>query len=316
MVLDLLVVNVLHGLIAVLWVVGIAHVAAPLSPSTLARLWQVSLALPVLMLALRLLGLTPPEHLQLFRAHHLAQALRDLNPAGQTILVLLPAGSASLFVIQELWPLWRRRRGPLHAPELVDPRLDAALARLQPRLTAAGMPPSPLAVHALDTAAPVAAIQGLLAPRLVLSRGLLDRLDAEELDATVAHELAHLASGGNRTLSLVWVLRAVQATSPTALLAFRLLCEQRELACDAWATRVTGDAAALASALLKVQRQPAPDPGGRVARAREVVLQRADLAATRARVRTLLDAPIRQPAADAWVWLGTLALGGLLWTVV
>jgi len=315
MVLDLLALNLLHGLVAVAWVVGVAQVAAPLSASTLARLWQLGLGLPVLVLALHGLGLLPPAQLQLFRVQHLTQALRDLHPAGQLILGLLPLGSAALFGVQELWPLWRRRSGPLHAPELDDPRLHAALARLQPRLVAAGLQRRPLVLHALDTAAPVAAIQGLWMPRLVVSRGLLDRLDDQELDATLAHELAHLESGGNRTLAVIWVLRAVQATSPTALVAFRLLCEQRELACDAWATRVTGDAAALASALLKVQRQPVLAPPGRVARAREVVLQRADVAATRVRVRALLDAPQRTPAADAWLWLGALALGGLLWTI-
>lgn len=67
-------------------------------------------------------------------------------------------------------------------------------------------------------------------PTVVVTTGLLDRLDDDELDAALAHEVAHVA---NRDL-------------PVAL---RLFARTREYAADRGAVSLTGDPASLASAL-------------------------------------------------------------------
>ena len=123
-------------------------------------------------------------------------------------------------------------------------------------------------------------------PRLHVTQGLLDALDAAELEAVLAHELAHVANrdatvmtvvgtpgtamlGGARSLAsigfvpvqlgalLAAAVGLVAGTGATALSRYR------ELAADAAAVRMTGRPSALASALMKVsgelQLVPADD---------------------------------------------------------
>lgn len=111
--------------------------------------------------------------------------------------------------------------------------------------------------------------------RLHLTAGLLDLLEPHELEAVVAHELAHVAnrdaavmtvvggpgeallSGGARVASQGWwplMLGGAVAASIgwVGTLGGRALSRYREFAADAAAVRMTGNPAALASALMKV----------------------------------------------------------------
>jgi heat shock protein HtpX len=110
--------------------------------------------------------------------------------------------------------------------------------------------------------------------RLHLTRGLLDRLESHEVEAVVGHELAHIANrdaavmtvvggpgaallGGGRTIFsggwFAWpgAIAAI-AIGWVASLGTRALSRYREFAADAGSVALTGSAAALASALMKV----------------------------------------------------------------
>jgi heat shock protein HtpX len=111
--------------------------------------------------------------------------------------------------------------------------------------------------------------------RLHLTRGLLDRLEPHELEAVLAHELAHLAhrdatvmtvvggpgavlqSGGARLARrFIWPIQiggvVAMAIGWVASIGSRALSRYREFAADAGAVALTGHPAALASALMKV----------------------------------------------------------------
>jgi heat shock protein HtpX len=111
--------------------------------------------------------------------------------------------------------------------------------------------------------------------RLHLTQGLLDLLEPRELEAVVAHELAHVANrdaavmtlvggpgeallaGGVRVVGQGWyplVLGGALATFIGWLgtIGTRALSRYREFAADAGAVALTGSPAALASALMKV----------------------------------------------------------------
>ena len=111
--------------------------------------------------------------------------------------------------------------------------------------------------------------------RLHVTTALLDRLEPAELEAVIAHELAHVAhrdatvmtvvggpgavlvGGGSRmTRGGIWPMQfgalvavAIGHVSSVGTLA---LSRYREFAADAGAVALTGNAAALASALMKV----------------------------------------------------------------
>ncbi len=104
-------------------------------------------------------------------------------------------------------------------------------------------------------------------PRLVLPTGLLSRLTEQELDALLAHELAHVRRGDH------WVrLVEVAATAlfwwyPVAWWSRRALRRAEERCCDEWVLRVLPSSAqAYASGLLKsltfVSGAAAPLPVG------------------------------------------------------
>lgn len=105
---------------------------------------------------------------------------------------------------------------------------------------------------------PVIAIVGFLRPRLFIAAHLFDTLDAEELEAVLLHEKAHLAAGDNFKRPLVRACSDVLAIVPYGGRALnRVWTEESEAAADEYAARVGGGtfALSLASALIKIARQ-------------------------------------------------------------
>jgi len=111
--------------------------------------------------------------------------------------------------------------------------------------------------------------------RLHLTQGLLDLLEPRELEAVIAHELAHvvnrdaavmtvvggpgeaLLAGGVRVASQGWWPLMIGGVIASGIgwagtLGTRTLSRYREFAADAGAVALTGSPAALASALMKV----------------------------------------------------------------
>jgi heat shock protein HtpX len=108
-------------------------------------------------------------------------------------------------------------------------------------------------------------------PRLYVTTGLLELLDADELAAVVGHELSHLANGDATLMTVVgmpgmiaangglhaggfwvggtWVLKLIGWVSA---IGTNSLSRRRELAADRGACALTGRPSALASALIKV----------------------------------------------------------------
>jgi heat shock protein HtpX len=114
--------------------------------------------------------------------------------------------------------------------------------------------------------------------QLHLTQGLLDCLEPAELEAVIAHELAHVAQrdaavmtvvggpgavllAGGMKLARVGGFWALQLGGLVAIaigwlgsLGTRILSRHREFAADAGAAALTGNPAALASALTKVSQ--------------------------------------------------------------
>jgi Zn-dependent protease with chaperone function len=109
------------------------------------------------------------------------------------------------------------------------------------------------------TARPIgAAVAGMRRPAVVLSRQLLDVLDHEELEAVLAHEVAHIH---RRDVLVKWIVRAFSAAFawlPTSWLIPTLLDREREKACDDLAVMWTGKPLALAEAMIVVWQRRAP----------------------------------------------------------
>ncbi len=90
--------------------------------------------------------------------------------------------------------------------------------------------------------------------RILISADLVEALDHRELDAILAHEVAHLDSRDVPVVFVAGLLRDVVAWNPIAHVAWRRLLIDRELEADRRAALMTGDPLCLASGLVKIYR--------------------------------------------------------------
>ena len=319
MVETLLLTNLVHGAVCLLWLAGMRRFAGPMRPGLWRGLLALAITMPVLMLGARLAGLpAPPDELIVLRMSRWAGLLSGLGPTMTTLLASLLVGTAVVFLVQEVWPALRSRRRHLGHRVAADERLRASLERVWAAWQARGLAPrrgrKPVALE-LDSQRPAAALEGIVFPTVVVSRGLLATVDDAELDAVVAHEIAHLATGGNRESLVLWTLRALQAFNPCALLIFRALLEAREAHCDWLAATVTERPGTLASALLHSRRKTSTAWATRWLRARAELDRRAENASTRSRVRALLNHQRGTPVHPLIFIVFAAILGGMLWTI-
>lgn len=107
---------------------------------------------------------------------------------------------------------------------------------------------------------PLALTCGLRSPTILLSTWIVEHLDRRELEAVLAHELAHVARRDYLMGWLTTMLRDAFFYLPTSWIAYRQLQQEKELACDDFTVSVTQQPLALASALAKVWLQVVGEP--------------------------------------------------------
>jgi Zn-dependent protease with chaperone function len=104
----------------------------------------------------------------------------------------------------------------------------------------------------------VVALTGLGRPRIVLSAAALSAMDAEELRASMAHELGHLQRRHRPMLLTALLLSALARPLPWTRAATRELAFHLERDADEFAVRETRDPLSLASAICKAAQSQAP----------------------------------------------------------
>jgi Zn-dependent protease with chaperone function len=114
------------------------------------------------------------------------------------------------------------------------------------------LPGSTLPALVVDHAFPVVAVLGLLRPRLIVARGLLQALTTAELAAVVRHEMAHVSNRDNLKMLLLRGLPDLIGRTRTGRRLETALRAAMEREADEAAARTDTDAVDLASALVKV----------------------------------------------------------------
>jgi Zn-dependent protease with chaperone function len=116
-------------------------------------------------------------------------------------------------------------------------------------------------VFAVETPAPVMALAGVWRSRLLITRGVLDALSAEELRAAVAHELGHWRARDNLKRLAMRAAPDLLHFTPAAALVESRWASAAEHAADRHACGDADARCALASALVKIARlTPSPTP--------------------------------------------------------
>jgi beta-lactamase regulating signal transducer with metallopeptidase domain len=93
---------------------------------------------------------------------------------------------------------------------------------------------------------------GVRSPVVVLSTGLVTKLGDHEIEAILAHELAHVRRLDHLGRWIATVLRDIMAWNPFVLLWYSRLVAEQEMACDEYAAGLLGDPVVVASGLVEV----------------------------------------------------------------
>ncbi len=229
------------------------------------------------------------------------------------------ASLGAILFLMDLVPLLRARRRPRPEPGLPDPRSAAALAELPALARALGISPPPVVF--LERDQPVLFCTGVRRHTVVVSRGAVRLLDAEELRAALAHELAHLARHDPGASWVVMAARALMFFNPAFQVLARAIVRDAEWLADERGAEASGDRLALASGLIKLHRATAgPTPVRRTlpfATALAEPLARVRSLDVEVRCRRLLDGPPRRlPYLGARVLVTAASLTALLFFVV
>lgn len=188
------------------------------------RLLAVVLALPVVTAAVP--GRSAIEFGERIAVFNSARLLAI--PLGGSLMawhVALVCGAAitAITLWQEVWPAFRR---PISSREGVPGDL-VARARALPGWEACEVRLSPSSGVVLATGGRPGRMH------LIVSRGALDRLDRDQLDAALAHEHAHWRDGRWFVHHGLFVVRLMQAFNPVAMWVFREYSIEVEIGCDA-----------------------------------------------------------------------------------
>ncbi|MEG3192058.1 cytochrome c oxidase assembly factor Coa1 family protein [Lysobacter sp. D1-1-M9] len=100
----------------------------------------------------------------------------------------------------------------------------------------------------------------LFRPVIWLPLSLVTQLPREQVEALLAHELAHIARMDWLWNGLQCVVESLLFFHPAAWWLGRRIRQEREHACDDLAVTACGDAIALAEALVQIERQRHPSP--------------------------------------------------------
>ncbi len=224
---------------------------SPCSPAVVSRFLLLPLVIPVLLSPL--LHLIFPQltrlelAMQIDRAFPMVEAIsRHSVPMAPLLLVVFTL-LLGLNLARGLVIALREVRDAARIAVTNDPPVgQAALTGLAARL---GVKAPRLIVSARHPTA--AYVFGWHRPIILLGQHWLTQLDAEELEAVFAHELAHFKHGDTWQVLVAQVCRDLMFFNPLAHHVYQRLIAAREEAADDRAMQVTRKPLALASCLVK-----------------------------------------------------------------
>ncbi|HWI54955.1 MAG TPA: M56 family metallopeptidase [Desulfobacteria bacterium] len=91
-------------------------------------------------------------------------------------------------------------------------------------------------------------------PVIIISNGVLEALDSDELETLLAHELGHIIRKDSIIMWITVFLRDLMFFAPIVYWIFRDLACEKEMASDDYAIKLTNKPMAFAEALIKVWR--------------------------------------------------------------
>jgi len=181
----------------------------------------------------------------------LAEGVREVF--GDSILIAIVGGIPLTLVLRQAAPkIVLRRMKNLHEPpaELLQ-SFETVSSKM-------GVPSSHLLLA--NGGAPICFAVDTDVPTVVMSERLLTLLDKDELEAVLAHELAHIRNSDTALKALVTAYRTALPMDPIIRVVENAFHKVRESVADETAAKFTKKPLSLASALLKIHDSAGSDP--------------------------------------------------------
>lgn len=244
----------LHSLIAILIIERALKIWHIHNPLTKFRYRIMTLVLPVCMLPLYYLinsgrsSFSFQQEDAIFSMNKwLSLEILDLVPM-RIVFMLILAGTSFVFFLQEVMPIMRdvfaRKGRDLNSHFYSDPGIDDLAGQMSEKL---GIEPPPVTV--LEDINPFIFTSGSRNHAIVLTSGLIELLDGEQLKSAIAHELAHIARMSNATKWMIFAIRVLMFFNPIVLIVFRRIVQDDEHICDDITVSLTKSPLVLASTL-------------------------------------------------------------------
>jgi len=244
----------LHSLIAILIIERAMKIWHLHNPLTKFRYRIMTLVLPVCMLPLYQLinsgrsSFSFQQDNAIFSMNKwLSLEIWDLVPL-RTVFMLILAGTSFVFFLQEVMPIMRdvfaRKGRDMSSHFYSDPGIDDLARQMSEKL---GIEPPPVTV--LKDSNPFIFTSGSRNHTIVLTSGLTELLDGEQLKSAIAHELAHIARMSNATKWMIFAIRVLMFFNPIVLIVFRRIVQDDEHICDDITVSLTKSPFVLASTL-------------------------------------------------------------------
>jgi len=163
--------------------------------------------------------------------------------------VLLSAASGVL--------LWRRQFSGFHRMTMNLARLEVPTGELAPLARRLGLEGR---LCVVDSETPLSFCAGFRRPRIYVSRGMVARLNAEELEALLIHERHHLANRVPLKILTGRFVSSILFFIPFFRDLFERYIIEEEIAADESAIRQQGHQRGIAGILEKLLPQQVPDP--------------------------------------------------------
>ncbi len=267
MILAFLAQSILHGLIAAFFVEALLGRCRVGDAGWRLRFRALALAIPLLADPV-LFAAAPFRESAAFAARwalFAGERWNQVRVGGVGLGSLALLGSAglgsALFLRDAVPPLLDLLRGGRAIPDAA--RWHAAADALRPVVErqAARFGVAPPGIRVVQASSPVLMCEGVRRPVLTVSPVTLERIHGEELDAAVAHELAHVAHRDPAWGYALVLVRGLLFFNPAVQWVARAMVDDIERRADQAAVRVTGRAAALARVIIAVFHADNPPPG-------------------------------------------------------
>ncbi len=178
-------------------------------------------------------------------------SLYTLNGTPGLLILILGASVSTVMLLRRLVGAVVMRRLTRRSVGLTEDDRPGVSGMVRTLAATAGLKQIPQ-VMVLPPGSQGAFAMGGRRGRILLSRDLLACLEDDELEAMLAHEIAHLEAFDVPVVFLAGLMRDLVAWNPVAHVAFRKLALDRELEADRRAASMTGRPLAVASSLIKM----------------------------------------------------------------